>query len=102
MFAWLLFIAAALLAVGGNAAIRLTLRGGSISSVVAGFGLLACYSLAVNSFKWDFSRLMCVYIGLFALVHLLVRRFILKEIVPLPTWFGLELVLTGGVVIQFG
>jgi small multidrug resistance family-3 protein len=56
----------------------------------------------VNSVKWDFSKLLGVYVGFFAAVSVLVGRFILREGVPVSTWFGLALIIVGGLVIQFG
>src|ERR1700690_465883 len=98
--AWLIFIAAALLEVGGDAVIRRGLRGRSVAFVMAGFIALGCYGLVVNSVKWDFSKLIGVYVAFFALISVLVGRFVLKESVPLSTWAGLTLILAGGMVIQ--
>lgn len=64
--------------------------------------MLGCYGLVVNSVKWDFSRLIGVYVAFFALVSVLVGRFVFKESIPLSTWAGLVLILAGGMVIQFG
>jgi small multidrug resistance family-3 protein len=100
--AWLIFIAAALLEVGGDAVVRRGLRGGGAAFIVAGFMTLGCYGLVVNSVRWDFSRLIGVYVGFFALVSVLVGRFVFKESVSLSTWAGLVLILAGGMVIQFG
>jgi drug/metabolite transporter superfamily protein YnfA len=102
LIAWLVFITAAILEVGGDAVIRRGLRGGGIALMVAGFVTLGCYGLMVNSVKWDFSRLIGVYVGFFALVSVLVGRFAFKEAVPLSTWVGLVLIIAGGMVIQFG
>src|SRR5580704_6077332 len=99
---WLIFIVAALLEVGGDATVRRGLRGGSILLVVAGFVTLGCYGLVVNSIKWDFSRLIGVYVAFFALVSVLVGRFLFQEEVPVSTWCGLALIVAGGFVIQFG
>ncbi len=102
IMAWLIFLIAALCEVGGDAAIRRGLRGGGISFVVAGFVALSCYGLVVNSVKWDFSRLIGVYVGFFALVSVLVGRIAFKEVVPFSAWIGLALIIIGGLVIQFG
>ena len=100
--AWLIFVAAALLEVGGDASIRRGLRGGGAAFIIAGFVTLGCYGLVVNSVKWDFSRLIGVYVGFFALVSVLVGRIVFKESIPSTTWLGLALILVGGMVIQFG
>jgi drug/metabolite transporter superfamily protein YnfA len=102
ILAWLIFIAAALLEVGGDAMVRRGLRGSGAAFIVAGFVTLGCYGLVVNSVRWDFSRLIGVYVGFFALVSVLVGRVAFKETVPLATWVGLALILAGGMVIQFG
>ena len=100
--AWLVFVAAALLEVGGDASIRRGLRGGGLAFIIAGCVALGCYGLVVNSVKWDFSRLIGVYVGFFALVSILVGRAVFKESIPSTTWLGLALILVGGMVIQFG
>jgi drug/metabolite transporter superfamily protein YnfA len=99
---WFVFIAAALLEVGGDAVVRRGLRGRSVVFVLAGFVALGCYGLLVNSVKWDFSKLIGVYVAFFALVSVLVGRLVFKETVPLSTWIGLALIIAGGMVIQFG
>ena len=100
--AWLIFVTAAILEVSGDAAVRHGLRGRRLASVVAGFVALSCYGLVVNSVKWDFSRLIGVYVGFFVLVSVLAGRFLFKEEVPVSTWCGLALIVAGGLVIQFG
>ena len=52
--------------------------------------------------RWDFSRLLGVYVGAFALVSVVFGRLLFKESVPPSTWVGLALILAGGLVIQFG
>lgn len=99
---WLVFIFAALLEVGGDAVVRRGLRGRSVVWLVCGCAALALYGLVVNSVKWDFSKLLGVYVGFFAAVSVLFGKFILREGVPLSTWFGLTLIILGGLVIQFG
>ena len=100
--AWLIFVAAALLEVGGDASIRRGLRGGGMAFIIAGFVALGCYGLVVNSVKWDFSRLIGVYVGFFALVSVLVGRIVFKESIPSTTWLGLALIHVGGAVMQLG
>jgi len=100
--AWFIFIAAALLEVGGDAVIRRGLRGRSVAFIVTGFIALGCYGLVVNSVKWDFSKLIGVYVAFFALISVLVGRIVFKETIPSSTWIGLVLIVAGGAVIQFG
>jgi drug/metabolite transporter superfamily protein YnfA len=100
--AWLIFLAAAVLEVGGDAIIRTGLRGNRLALVAAGFVALGCYGLVVNIIRWDFSRLLGVYVAVFAVVSVLAGRFAFKEDVPTSTWLGLALIVAGGLVIQFG
>ena len=99
---WLIFVVAALLEVGGDAAIRRGLRGGGLLFILAGFVVLGSYGLVVNSVKWDFSKLLGVYVAFFALVSVLCGRYIFRESVPASTWLGLSLIIAGGLVIEFG
>jgi drug/metabolite transporter superfamily protein YnfA len=102
VLAWLIFIAAAVLEVGGDAVIRRGLRSLSIYYILGGFLALGCYGLVVNSVRWDFSKLLGVYVAFFALTSILFGRFVLGEIIPSATWLGLLLIITGGLLIQFG
>jgi small multidrug resistance family-3 protein len=52
--------------------------------------------------KWDFSKLLGVYVAFFAVVSVLCGLLAFKEAVPISTWLGLGLIVTGGLVIQFG
>ena len=55
---WLIFIAAAVLEVGGDALIRKGLRGSSAAFIAGGCLMLSCYGVAVNIVKWDFSKIL--------------------------------------------
>jgi len=102
LLAWIVFIAAAVLEVGGDAVIRKGLRGGMAWIIIAGFIILGCYGVVVNTVKWDFSRLLGVYVAVFAVVSVLTGRFVFKEAVPPSTWIGLAIIVVGGAVIQAG
>jgi drug/metabolite transporter superfamily protein YnfA len=97
-----IFVAAALLEVGGDAVVRQGLRGRSLVLVAVGGLMLATYGVVVNLVKWDFSRLMGAYVAVFALVSVLIGRIWFREVVPASTWVGLGLILLGGLVIQVG
>lgn len=99
---WIIFIVAALLEVGGDAAIRRGLHGGGLLFILGGFAVLGSYGLVVNAVKWDFSKLLGVYVAFFAVVSVLFGRFVFKEVVPPSSWVGLALIVVGGLVIQFG
>ena len=96
------FIFAALLEVGGDAAIRRGLRGGGILFILAGFIVLGSYGLVVNAVKWDFSKLLGVYVAFFALISVLCGRYVFSETISTSTWLGLTLIVIGGLVVQFG
>jgi drug/metabolite transporter superfamily protein YnfA len=100
--AWIIFIAAAVLEVGGDAVIRKGLRGSVVWFIVTGFLMLGCYGVVVNTVKWDFSKLLGVYVAVFAVVSILAGRFLFKETIPLTTWLGLAIIVIGGAVIQAG
>ena len=102
LLAWLIFVGAALLEVGGDATIRGGLRGGRGTLVAAGCVMLAAYGVLVNIVTWDFSRLLGVYVAVFALISVLFGRFFFQEAVPTSTWVGVGMIVAGGAVIQFG
>jgi small multidrug resistance family-3 protein len=93
--AWVVFIAAAVLEVGGDAIIRKGLHGSVIWFIVSGFLMLGCYGVVVNTVKWDFSRLLGVYVAVFAVVSVLAGRFVFKETIPVSTWLGLAIIGRG-------
>ena len=99
---WGIFIAAALLEIGGDAMIRKGLRGSGISLIVVGFVTLGCYGLMVNIVEWNFSKLLGVYVALFAVMSVIFSRFIFNEIIPNSTWIGICVIVVGGLIIQFG
>jgi len=100
--AWLIFVAAAVLEVGGDAVVRKGLRGHQLAVVAAGCLALGAYGLVVNLVRWDFSKLLGVYVAVFAVVSILTGRFVFRESVPPSTWLGLAIIVAGGLVIQFG
>ncbi|MGO8749718.1 MAG: hypothetical protein ACLQNE_27495 [Thermoguttaceae bacterium] len=99
---WVAFVAAAVLEVGGDALIRKGLRGSGWAFIATGCVVLACYGLMVNTVKWDFSKLLGVYVAVFAVVSVLCGLLAFKETVPTSTWLGLGIIVAGGLVIQFG
>jgi small multidrug resistance family-3 protein len=100
--AWLIFLAAALLEVGGDAIVRKGLRGGGVTLMALGFLMLGTYGVVVNLVPWDFSRLLGVYVAIFAAVSVLVGRYLFHEAVPISTWVGIAIIIIGGLVVQFG
>jgi len=101
-FAWVVFLGAAVLEVGGDAVVRKGLRGGSLGVIFAGGAMLGLYGLVVNMVKWDFSKLLGVYVAIFAVTSILFGRFVFRETVPYSTWAGLMVIVCGALIIQFG
>jgi drug/metabolite transporter superfamily protein YnfA len=97
-----IFIVAALLEVGGDALIRKGLIGSNIALIITGFLTLGCYGLMVNLVKWDFSKLLGVYVAVFAVISILWGFLIFKENIPRSTWIGLAVIVAGGIIIQSG
>jgi small multidrug resistance family-3 protein len=102
VLAWLFLLAAAALEVGGDAVIRKGLWGNELTLVGVGAAMLSFYGIAVNMVRWDLSKLLGVYVAIFATVAVLFGRFILKENIPPSTWVGLCVIILGGLIIQFG
>ncbi len=98
--AWVVFVAAAILEVGGDAIVRKGLRTKGLAVVVAGCFMLGMYGVVVNTVRWNFSRLLGVYVAVFAVVSVLVGRLLFGESVPAATWVGLAIIVSGGLVIQ--
>jgi drug/metabolite transporter (DMT)-like permease len=102
IFACLVFVGAACLEMTGDAVLRRGLRGSGLPWILSGCAVLAGYGLLVNSVRWDFSRLIGVYVAFFALASVLCGRFVLREYVPPSTWLGLGVISIGGLIIQLG
>ncbi|MGA7161730.1 MAG: hypothetical protein WBZ48_12050 [Bacteroidota bacterium] len=102
IFSWLIFSGAAVLEVSGDALIRKGLRGSGILLIILGCVVLAFYGLVVNFVRWDFSKLLGVYVAIFGTVSILYGRFVFKEHIPSSTWAGLVVIILGGLIIQFG
>jgi len=102
LVAWLIFLAAAVLEVGGDAVIRKGLRGHVWAYIALGCLMLANYGIVVNLVKWDFSKLLGVYVAVFATVSVLFGHFFFAEDVVPTTWAGVGIIVLGGLVIQFG
>jgi drug/metabolite transporter superfamily protein YnfA len=102
LVAWLAFVLAAIFEVGGDAVIRTGIKSNNAIVMLFGAALLGGYGLIVNSIDWDFSMIFGVYVGVFALVAILFGKFLFREQVQPTTWIGLALILTGGLIIQFG
>jgi len=100
--AWLVFLGAAILEVGGDAIVRKGLRGSGMIVILTGVAMLGCYGIVVNMVKWDFSKLLGVYVAIFALMSTLFGKFLFQEAIPTATWAGLAVIVCGALIIQFG
>jgi len=98
----LAFVAAAVLEVGGDAIIRKGLVGSRPLVILAGFILLGSYGIVVNLLPFDFSRVLGIYIGVFAVVSVATGRFVFQETIATSTWLGVGVVLVGSLIVQFG
>jgi small multidrug resistance family-3 protein len=98
---FLSLIAAALLEVGGDAAIRYGLIRPATVATVAGAVALVAYGLVVNTNRLvEFSRLMGVYIAVFYVMSQMIGVVIFGDRPTLPAIAGGALIVTGGLLIQ--
>lgn len=96
------FIGAAVLEVLGDALIRKGMRGSGVALVGLGFAVLGSYGVVVNLLDIDFSRLLGAYVGIFAVVSVLVGWMMFGDRVPASTWVGLAVILVGSLIIHVG
>lgn len=96
------FVAAAVLEVAGDALIRRGLRGSGALLIAVGFAVLGSYGVVVNLLNVDFSRLLGAYVGVFAVVSVVMGRLVFRDDVPTSTWLGLAVILAGSLIIHFG
>jgi len=100
--AWFFLAAAAVFEVGGDALIRRGITGSGLPMILLGCFVVSCYGVLVNLVRWDFSKLLGVYVAAFAVVSVLTGLIIFREDVPLSTWIGLAAIVFGGCIIQYG
>jgi drug/metabolite transporter superfamily protein YnfA len=104
--ALLLLTIAAFLETYGDSCFQSALyRASGASRVLAfvGGGLsLAAYGLVVNAPRWEFGKLLGVYVVLFFLLAQIVARVKFGQAPTLPILIGGALIVAGGAVISFG
>ena len=89
---------AALLEVGGDALIRIGLRGPGYW-IVAGALTLFAYGVLVNQSSVDFNRLMGIYIAIFFVVSQTISLIIFKQIPDDRIILGGGFIVAGGLLI---
>ena len=98
----LLFVVAAVLEVAGDAIIRRGMQGTRPLLLLGGFVVLGSYGIVVNLLPLDFSRLLGVYVGVFAVVSVAAGKLVFGDRVAPSTWIGVGVILLGSLIIQLG
>lgn len=105
VIAFTLLLCAALLEVLGDScfqsAIHRSSGVGRVGWLVLGVSLFALYGLFVNLPRWDFGRLLGVYVVFFFLAAQLVARLRSNQPMTLPLQVGGALIVAGGLVVSF-
>jgi small multidrug resistance family-3 protein len=74
---------------------------GRAIAFVAGVAVLAAYGSVVNVPRWDFGKLLGVYVVLFFLMAQLLAKVRFGQSPTLPIYAGGTLIVAGGLVIAF-
>lgn len=98
----LILALAATFEVGGDAMIRSGLRGRGLLFVALGVAVVGVYGLVVNLVPVDFSKLIGVYVAVFAIVGVLFGKLVFHEAVPPSTWLGVAVIVAGAAIVQMG
>jgi drug/metabolite transporter superfamily protein YnfA len=93
-----ILVLAALLEIGGDALIRIGLRGPGYS-IAAGALMLFAYGVLVNQGGVDFNRLMGIYIAVFFVVSQVISFILFKQIPDDRIMLGGGFIVTGGLLI---
>ena len=98
-----LFLAAGLEA-GGDALVRTGLEAGSagrrIALFAAGAVVLFAYGYAVNAPRWDFGKLLGIYVVFFFVVAQAISWAVFGQKPTLPILVGGAFIIVGGLVIS--
>lgn len=92
---WGVLLVAALTEAGGDACVRAGLRGAKWG-FVAGPLALVLYGFLINVPRWEFGRLIGVYIAVFFLVSQAIAVLAFHERLHPPTVVGGALIVAGG------
>jgi len=93
-----ILVLAALLEAGGDALIRIGLRGPGYS-IAAGALVLFAYGVVVNLSGVDFNRLMGIYIAVFFVVAQTISLILFKQIPDDRIMLGGGFIVAGGLLI---
>lgn len=74
---------------------------GRVGAIVAGALVLSAYGAFVNLPRWDFGRLLGVYVVLFFVVAQVLNKLRFGQSPTRPIYLGGLLILAGGAVIAF-
>ena len=102
---FLIFAAAAILEVVGDARVRYGMENRNAWGIALGLLALCMYGVLINlviHFKivfWGFSKQLGIYVVLFAAVSTLIGYRFFGERIPMIHWAGLGLIIVGGVLI---
>jgi len=94
-------IIAALLEVGGVAFVRSGLKDSRIIWFILGAIVLISYAVCVNSSKWNFGRMLGIYIAVFFVVSQFLSIVVFSETLRIPTLIAGILIISGGLVLTF-
>jgi len=72
---------------------------GRVAACGAGVAVLAAYGLMVNLPRWDFGRLIGVYVAVFFVMAQVLNKVRFGQAPSLPVWVGGSLVVVGGLVM---
>ena len=70
-------------------------------ALLAGAAVLAAYGSVVNVPRWDFGKLLGVYVVLFFLMAQILNKVRFGQSPTLPIYAGGGLIMAGGLVIAF-
>ena len=100
----LLLFTAAVLEAGGDAIVRMGLQTASMSKkagiFAAGALILFAYGYVVNAPRWDFGRLLGVYVVFFFVVAQLISWAVFHQRPSTAILVGGAFIVTGGIIIS--
>lgn len=104
---FLVLVLAAVLEISGDVKIGRGIAAGSALTVLLGCALLMAYGAVVNGYNWltkgmNFSKMLGVYIAVFAAVNLVLGLRRAGSEVSMSTIIGTIVIVCGGLIIQFG